>query len=99
MFNGNDLLHELLLTRQKTKLRNALNNSMSTDLKLSKVQISKIIQSGGVLGSLLSKLAGPLMEVAIPLVKNVLIPLGITAAASAIDAGIQKKNMVLEIRL
>ena len=92
MFNGNDLPHELLLTtRQKTKLRNAFNNNMSTDLKLSKAQISKIIQSGGFLGSLLSKLAGPLMKVAIPLAKNVLAPLGITAAASAIDAGIQKK--------
>ena len=65
---------------------------MSTDLKLSKAQISKIIQSGGFLGSLLSKLAGPLMKVAIPLAKNVLAPLGITAAASAIDAGIQKNT-------
>ena len=64
---------------------------MSTDLKLSKAQISKIIQSGGFLGSLLSKLAGLLMKVAIPLAKNVLTPLGITAAASAIDAGIKKK--------
>ena len=64
---------------------------MSTDIKLSKAQISKIIQSGGFLGSLLSKLAGPLMKVAIPLAKNVLAPLGITAAASALDAGIQKK--------
>ena len=64
---------------------------MSTDLKHSKAQISKIIQSGGFLGSLLSKLAGPLMKVAILLAKNVLAPLGITAAASAIDAGIQKK--------
>ena len=92
MFNGNNLPHELLLTtRQKTKVRNAFNNNMSTDLKLSKAQISKIIQSGGFLGSLLSKLAGPLMKVAIPLAKNVLAPLGITAAASAIDAGIQKK--------
>ena len=92
MFNGNDLPHELLLTtRQKTKLRNAFNNNMSTDLKLSKAQISKIIQSGGFLGSLLSKLAGQLMKVAIPLAKNVLAPLGITAAAKAIDAGIQKK--------
>ena len=106
MFNGNDLPHELLLTtRQKTKLRNAFNNNMSTDLKLSKAQISKIIQSGGFLGSLLSKLAGPLMKVAIPLaipLANVLAPLGITAAASAIDVGIQKKKkkyMVLEIRL
>ena len=84
--------HELLLTtRQKTKLRNAFNNNMSTDLKLSKAQISKIIQSGGFLGSLLSKLAGPLMKVAIPSAKNVLAPLWITAAASAIDAEIQKK--------
>ena len=66
-FDGNDLPHELLLTaRQKTKLRNAFNNNMSTGLKVSKVQISKIIQSGVFLGSLLSKLAGPLMRVAIP---------------------------------
>ena len=73
---------------------------MPTDLKLSKAQISKIIQSGGFLGSLLSKLAGPLMKVAIPLTKNVLAPLGITAAALAIDAGIQRKRyMVLKIRL
>ena len=86
-----DLPHDLLLTtRQKAKLRNAFNNNMSTDLKLSKAQISKIIQSGGFLGSLLSKLAGPLMKVVIPLAKNVLAPLGITAATSAIDAGIQK---------
>ena len=81
--------HELLLTtRQKAKVRNAFNNNMSTDLKLSKAQISKIIQSGGFLGSLLSTLPGPLMEIAILLAKNVLAPLGITAAASAIDAGI-----------
>ena len=72
---------------------------MSNNLKLSKTQISKIIQSRRFLGSLLSKLAGPLMKVAISLAKNVLAPLGITAAASAIDAGIQKKYMVLEIRL
>ena len=66
MFDENNLLHELsLTTRQKTKLRNAFNNNMSTDLKLSKAQISKIIQSGRFLGSLLSKLAGPLMKVAV----------------------------------
>ena len=92
MFNGNDLPHELLLTtRQKTKLRNAFNNNMSTNLKLSRPQISKIIQSGGFLGSFLSKLAGPLMKVAISLAKNILASLGITTAASAINAGIQKK--------
>ena len=71
IFDGNDLPHELLLTtRQKTKLRNAFSNNMSTDLKLYKAQISKTIQSGGFLGSLLSKLAGPLMKVAIPLAKK-----------------------------
>ena len=43
---------------------------MSTDLKLSKAQITKITQSGGFLGSLLSKLAGPLMKVAVPLAKK-----------------------------
>ena len=92
MFDGNDLPHELLLTtRQKTKLRNAFNNNMSTDLRLSRAQIPKIIQYGGFLGSLSSKLAGPLMKVAVFLGKNVLAPLGITAAASASDTGIQKK--------
>ena len=89
MFDRNDLPQELLLTtRQKTKLRNAFNNNKSADIKLSKAQIVKIIQSGGFLGSLLSKLAGPLMKIAVPLAKNVLAPLGITAAASALDAGI-----------
>ena len=85
--DGNDLPHELLLTtRRKTKLRNAFNNNMSTDLTL-----SKMIQSGGILGSLLSELAGLLMKVAIPLAKNVLAPLEITSAPWALDAGIQKK--------
>ena len=84
--------HELLLTtRQNTKLRNALNNNSATDIKLSKAQIKKIIQSGGFLGKLLSKLVGPLMKVALPLAKNVLAPLGLTAAMSAIDGSIQKK--------
>ena len=63
MPDGKDLPYELLLTtRQKTKLRNAFNNNMSTDLKLSKAQISKIIRSGGFLGLLLSKLAGSFMR-------------------------------------
>ena len=70
--NGNNLPHELLLTRrEKMIVRNVFNNNMSTDLKLSKAQISKIIQSGGFLGSLLSKLASPLMKIAVPSVKNV----------------------------
>ena len=64
---------------------------MSTDIKLSKVRISKIIQSGGFLGSLLGKIAGPIMKVAVQLAKNILDPLGITTVASATDAGIQKK--------
>ena len=91
-FNKDELPHELLLTtRQNTKLRNAINNNLVTDIKLSKAQIKKIIQSGGFLGKLLSKLAGPLMKVAMPLAKNVLAPLGSTAAMSAIDGSIQKK--------
>ena len=64
---------------------------MATNTKLSKTQIAKIIQSGGILGLLLSKLAGLLMKVAVSFTKNILAPLGITAAVSAIDAGIQKK--------
>ena len=96
MFNGKNLPHELLLTtRGKTNIRNAFNNNRSTDLKLSKAQINKITQSGGFLG----KLLGPLLKTGLPLIKNVikplaksvLIPLGLTAAASAADAGIHKK--------
>ena len=60
-------------------------------LKLSKAQIKKLIQSGGFLGKLLSKLAGPLMKLALPLARNVLAPLGLTAAMSVIDGSIQKK--------
>ena len=57
ILDGNNLPHELLLTnRQKTKLRNAFNNNMSTNLKLSRAQISKIIQSGRFLGRLLALL-------------------------------------------
>ena len=72
---------------------------MTTDIKLSKAQIKKIIQSGGFLGKLLSKLAGPLMKVALPLAKNVLAPLGLTAAMSAIDGSIHKKIHGLGIKL
>ena len=71
MFDGGNLPHELLLTtRQKTKLRNAVNDNMSADIKLSKAQITRIIKSGGFLGSLLSKLAGPSIKVAVPLEKK-----------------------------
>ena len=59
MLSANNLPHELLLTtRQMTKLRNAIENNMSTDVKLPKAQLSKIIQSGGFLG----KLLGPLLK-------------------------------------
>ena len=96
MFNGNNLPHELLLTtRQTIELRNALENNMSTDIKLSKAQISKIIQSGGFLGKLLCSLLKTglalIKNVIKPLAKSVLVPLGLTAAASAADTGIQKK--------
>ena len=91
-FNKDETPHELLLTtRQNTKLCNAINNNSAINIKLSKAQIKKIIQSGGFLGKLLSKLAGPLMKVAMPLAKNALAPLGLTAAISAIDGSIQKK--------
>ena len=90
--NKNEVPHELLLTtRKNTKLRNAINNNLTTDIKLSKAQIKKIIQSVGFLGKLLSKLAGPLMKVALPLAKNVLAPLGLTAAMSTINGSIQKE--------
>ena len=99
-FNKDEVPHELLLTaRQNTKLRNALNNNSATDIKLSKAQIKKLMQSGGFLGKLLSKLAGPLMKVAMPLAKNVLAPLGLTVAMSAIDGSIRKKIHGLGIKL
>ena len=93
-----ELPHELLLTtRQNTKLRNAINNNLATDVKLSKAQIKKLIQSGGFLDKLLSKLAGPFMKVALPLAKNLLAPLGLTAVMSAIDGSIQKRYMAREL--
>ena len=88
--------HELLLTnRQVANLRKAFAKNTSTDIKLSKTQLSKMIQSGGCLGRLLGPLLRtglPLMKSVIkPLAKSVLVPLGLTAAASAADAGIHKK--------
>ena len=90
--------HELLLTnRQVANIRKAFANNLSTDIKFSKAQLSKMIQSGGLLG----KLLGPLLKTGLPLIKSVikplaksvLVPLGLTAAASAADAGIHKKNL------
>ena len=91
MFNSDNLPHELLLTtRQTSKLRNTIENKISTDIKLSKAQISKIIPSGGFL----VKLLGPSLKTGLPLLKSVIKPLGLlglTAANSAIDTGAQKK--------
>ena len=70
MFNRNNLPHKLLSsTRQITKLKNTFENNMSTYIKMSKTEISEIIQSGGSLGSLLSKITGRSMKVAVPLAK------------------------------
>ena len=96
--NSNDntnFPHELLLTnRQVENIRKAFANHLSTDIKLSKTQLSKMIQSRGFLGRLLGPLLKtglPLMKSVIkPLAKSVLIPLGLTAAAAA-DAGIHQK--------
>ena len=90
--------HELLLTnRQVANIRKASANHLSTDIKLPKTQLSKMIQSGGFLGKFLGPLLRtglPLMKSVIkPLAKSVLIPLGLTAAASAADAGIHKKTL------
>ena len=83
--------HKLLLTnRQVANSRKSFSNHSSADIKLSKTQLSKMIQSGGFLGRLL----GPLLKTGLPLIKNVikplaksvLIPLGLTVAASAADA-------------
>ena len=95
--NETNFPHKLLLTnRQVLNLCKAFANHSSTDIKLSKTQLFKMIQSGGFLGRLL----GPLLKTGLPLIKNVikplaksvLIPLGLTATASAVDAGIHKKS-------
>ena len=95
--NETNFPHKLLLTnRQVSYLRRAFSNHLSADIKLSKTQLSKMIQSGGFIDRLL----GPLLKTGLPLIKNVikplakivLIPLGLTAAASAADAGIHKKK-------
>ena len=88
--------HELLLTdRQVSSIHKAFANNSSVDIKFSKTQLSKMIQSGEFLGKLLGPLLKtglPLMKSVItPLAKSILIPLGLTAAAAAADAGIHKK--------
>ena len=94
MFNNDNSLHELFLTlREKTELRNAFANNMSTDIKLLKALINKMLKSGVFLGNLLGKLAPIITKSAILFAKNILAPLGITAAASAIDGAIHKKML------
>ena len=83
----------MLTNRQVANIRKAFAKNTSTDIKLSKTQLSKMIQSGGILGNLLGKLAGPLMKMAVPLAKNVLAPFGISAAMSATDGSIKKKML------
>ena len=94
--NETNFPHQLLLTnRQVANICKAFTNHSSIDIKLSKSQLSTMIQSGGFLGRLLSPLlkAGLrlIKNVIKPIAKSVLIPLRSTAAASAADAGIHKK--------
>ena len=92
--------HKLLLTdRQVRNIRKAFANNLSTDVKFSRTQLLKMSQSGGFLGNLLSKLGGPLMKVAMPLAKNVLASLGLTAAMSATIEVLKKRYLVLEQEL
>ena len=96
--NKTNFPHELLLTnRQVSNLHKAFVNNSSADINLSKTQLSKMIQSGGFLSRLLDPLlkTGLLLikNVIKPLAKSVLIPLGLTAAASAADAGTHKKKL------
>ena len=86
-----NFLHELLLTnRQVENVRKAFANYLSTEIKLSKTQIAKMIQSGG---GFLGRLLGPLLKTGLPLMKNVIKPLAksVLIPASAADAGIHKK--------
>ena len=91
-FQDEELPRELSITaRQKTKIRNAFASNMLTDIKLSKALLSKLIQLGGFLGALLSKLAGLLMIVGAPLTEIFLASLATMPSASAIDDDIQRK--------
>ena len=91
-FNKNEVLHELYLTqRQMTKLIDKIKKNISTDIKLSKVQINKILKERGNLGKLLMGFSPKLIKPAISLGKNILAPLGLSAAMSATDAAIQKE--------
>ena len=80
-----------LTQTQINKLREKVENNMSTDIKLSKSQINRLIKEGGALGSILARFLPKLIKPAISLGKNILAPLGLSAAMSATDAAIQKK--------
>ena len=86
--------HKLLLTnRQVASLRKAFGNHTSTNIKLSKTQLTKI-QKGGFL-----RFLAPLLKSVLPLLKSIIKPLGmlgLTAAASATDAAIKKKSLDLQ---
>ena len=102
--NETNFPHKLLLTnRQVANLCKAFTNKSSTDIKSSKTQISKMTQLGGFLGRRFDPLlkTGLLLmkDIIKPLAKSVLIPFGLTAAASAADAGIHKKYWDLEQQL
>ena len=95
--NESNFPHKLLWTnREVASIRKAFANKSWTDIKISKTQLSKMIQLGGFLGRLL----GPLLKTGLPLLKNVIkplaksvvIPLGLTARSSLADAGINKKS-------
>ena len=96
--NESNFSHKLLLSNsQVTNIRKAFANNSAANIRLSKNQLSKMIKSGGFICSLL----GPLLKTRLPLIKNVikplgksiLIPLGLTAAPSAAYAGLHKKNL------
>ena len=80
-----------LTQTQINKLREKVENNMSTDIKLSKAQMNKLRKEGGALGSILARFLPKLIKPAISLGKNILAPLGLSAAMSATDAAIQKK--------
>ena len=95
--NETNFPHKLLLTnRQVANICKLFENNLSTDIKLSKTQLSGMVQLGGFLGRLLGQLLKtgfPLMKISIAtFAKSILIPLGLTAAAPAADAGIHKKS-------
>ena len=70
--NETNFPHKLLLNdRQVASLRKSFANNSSTDIRLSKTQLSRLIQSGGFLGGLL----GPLLKTGLPLIKNAIKPL------------------------